>query len=126
MLEKFNPAGVAANPNYSHIARATAVRNITFISGQIGTRGDNSVPDSFDDQVELVLAKIATALDAAGLGMENLAKITAFLTDEADLPAYRAAILRHMPLPPPASSLVFVKGLILPTLRVEIEAIAVG
>lgn len=126
MLRKFNPAGVAANPNYSHIAQATGSNSITFVAGQIGTRPDNSVPDSFTEQVDLVFGKIATALESAGHGMGDIAKITAFLTDEADLADYRAAVARHLPTPPPASSLVFVKALILPALRVEVEAIAVG
>lgn len=82
------------------------------------------MPESFAEQIDIVFAKIATALEAAELGMADLAKITAFLTDEADLADYRAAVARWLPAPPPASSLVFVRALILPALRVEVEAIA--
>ena len=126
MLSKFNPRGVQANPNYSHIAQIAGASNIVFVSGQVGTRNDNSIPESFEEQVEAVFSKIAVALDAAGLNMGHIAKITTFLTNETDLTAYRAAAARHLPTPPPASSLVFVKALILPALRVEVEAVAVS
>lgn len=124
MLRKFNPDGFAASPNYSHVAEATAIGRMVFVSGQIGTRADGSIPPTIDDQADLVFGKIEAALAATELSFRDVAKLTIFLTDATLLASYRAVAQRYLPSPPPASSLVFVKGLILPELLVEIEAVA--
>lgn len=51
--------------------------------------------------------------------------VAVFLTDLADLAAFRAARDEFVsPERPPASSLVQVSGLVHPAIRVEIEAVA--
>jgi enamine deaminase RidA (YjgF/YER057c/UK114 family) len=52
----------------------------------------------------------------------NIVKITVFLTDRALLGSYRAARSMVMGDHPPASTLIFISGLVDPRWMVEIEA----
>lgn len=96
-------------------------------SGQvpIDETGDLVGEGDAEAQVRQVFANLATALAAAGSGMEHLVKLTVFLTDLGDLGVFRAVRDEHVDTArPPASSLVQVAGLVHPEFRVEIEAIA--
>jgi len=65
------------------------------------------------------------ALTAAGAGMDQVVKLTVFLTDLADLAVFRRVRGEYVSGgAPPASSLVRVAGLVNPAFRVEIEALA--
>ena len=55
--------------------------------------------------------------------MENVVKITCFLTDVANYPAYSKVRAETFPSNPPASSTVIVAGLVRPELLVEVEAV---
>ena len=74
-------------------------------------------------QSRQVMANIRDVIDAAGGKMEDVAKITCFLTDIADYPAYSKVRAETWPSDPPASSTVVVAGLVRPELLVEVEAI---
>ena len=76
-------------------------------------------------QAERCFNNVEAALNAAGASMSDVTKITAFLVDVDDYPAYAAARLRRFPEDGPASSTVIVKALVLPEYLVEIEAVAV-
>jgi enamine deaminase RidA (YjgF/YER057c/UK114 family) len=87
--------------------------------GQLVGRGDAQA------QVEQVLRNLAAALCAAGARMDQVVKLTVYLTDVADLEAFRQVRDDFIPAStPPASSLVQVSGLVNPEFRVEIEALA--
>ena len=61
----------------------------------------------------------------AQLEMEQVVRLTVYLTDLADLDAFRRARDEHICVDrPPASSLVQVSGLVNPAFRVEIDALA--
>ena len=62
-------------------------------------------------------------VSAAGAKMEDVAKITCFITDIAHYPAYSKVRAETWPKDPPASSTVVVAGLVRPELLVEVEAI---
>ena len=57
---------------------------------------------------------------------EDVAKITAFLIHDTDYTAYASVRSMRFLAPGPASSTVFVKGLVNPKFLIEIEAIAVA
>jgi len=57
--------------------------------------------------------------------MDHVVKLTVFLTDMADLAAFRKARDEFIRADtPPASSLVRVSGLVNPEFRIEVEALA--
>jgi len=68
---------------------------------------------------------VGAALEAAGATWDDVTKITTFLVEVDDYPAYAAERLRRFPENGPASATVIVKALVSPAFLVEIEAVAV-
>ncbi len=106
---------------------ATRVGDLVFVSGQVSVDASGNLVGEGDceTQAEQVLNNVEAALKAAGATMSDVAKITAFLIDSNDYPAYASVRSRRFLMPGPASSTVFVKGLVSPRYLIEIEAIAV-
>jgi enamine deaminase RidA (YjgF/YER057c/UK114 family) len=71
------------------------------------------------------MANLDACLRAAGAGPENVVKVTVYLTNIADRPLINPARQRYFGEHRPASTLVEVSALVLPALKVEIEAQAV-
>jgi len=98
--------------------------DMVFCSGQLGldpVSGD--LAEGVEAQAERALRNLASVLDAAGLGFDDVVKTTIFLADIGDFAAVNAIYSPHMPDPPPARSTVQVAALPKGGL-VEIEAIA--
>lgn len=77
-----NPASVPAPlGGYANGLEIPPGHRLLFISGQIPVRADGSVPGAFDDQCRLVWDHIGAILTSAGMGYENLVKVTTFLSD---------------------------------------------
>jgi 2-iminobutanoate/2-iminopropanoate deaminase len=95
-----------------------------FVSGQTPLTGSGDVPSDAAEQAEVVIEKVGSLLADAGASLEDVVKVTYFLTDIADLAAVRAALDVVLPHPRPAASLVEVSALVDPRFRVEIEATA--
>jgi reactive intermediate/imine deaminase len=111
---------------YSHAVAAAG--RIVVISGQLPLDADGELvgPGDASAQMRKVFSNLRAALTAASTTMDQVIKLTAFLTDLADLPAFRSARDEHISASqPPASSLVQVSALVHPEARVEIEALAV-
>ncbi|MGI5241771.1 RidA family protein [Dactylosporangium sp. CA-139066] len=121
------PDGSPPVNGYSHAVRFDGP--MVAVSGQVPLDAEGRLVGDGDPeaQVRQVFANLATALAAAGSGLDRIVKLTVFLTDLADLPAFRAVRDELLdPAAPPASSLVQVSGLVHPAFRVEIEALAVA
>lgn len=56
-------------------------KRLVFISGQIPEGKDGLVPEDFAGQCRLVWAHLLAQLNAAGLGLDHLVKVTTFLAD---------------------------------------------
>ncbi len=97
------------------------------VSGQLPLDRDGQLVGEGDAEAQIgqVFENLVTALAAAGAGPEQVVKLTVYLTDLADLPAFRRVRDRYISAErPPACSLVQVSGLVLPAARVEIDALA--
>ena len=76
------------------------------------------------EQTRITLAKIEKALASAGAQMDDVVRLTIFVTDIADDKAVGAELAKACKRPV-TSTMVAVKALVLPELKVEIEATAV-
>ena len=94
------------------------------LSGQLGVRPDDTVPDSVGEQAEICFANIAAILGEAGMSLADIVRINAYVTDRADMKAYMEVRDRLVADPPPASTLMIVSGFTRPEFKVEIEVIA--
>ena len=108
--------------HYCHVVRAG--HNI-WVSGTVGMAADGSIPNDVVEQFDLALRNLDACLKAAGGGAEHVVKVTIFLTNVDDRPLINPARQRYFGEHRPASTLVEVSKLVLPQLKVEIEAEAV-
>jgi len=121
-----NPPTVRAPTGYSHAIAVQRAERRLVISGQVGVALDGSVPTTGEGQIAQALANLRAVLEASDMSVQNVVKITTFLTDRTLLTAYRAARATVFADHAPASTLLFVSGLADPRFMVEIEAEAVA
>ncbi|MFE0462272.1 RidA family protein [Kitasatospora sp. NPDC058965] len=123
MQHHLRPAGSPPVNGYSHAVSFTGPT--VAVSGQVPVDADGQLVGEGDPVAQLrqVFANLATALGAAGAGFADVVKLTVFLVDLADLPAFRQVRDEFLDAERlPACSLVQVVGLVHPAFRVEIEA----
>jgi 2-iminobutanoate/2-iminopropanoate deaminase len=125
-ITRSNPPAVKAPTGYTHAVQITGDYRRLIISGQVGMALDGTVPSTGEGQIAQALANLRAVLTANGMGVENIVKTTAFLTDRGLLGAYRQARGAVFGDHTPASTLLFVAGLADPAWVVEIEAEAVA
>ncbi len=118
-----NPAGVhqPASP-YSQVALLEGPMRRLVVSGQVGLRPDGSLAEGGEAQVAQALENLRACLAAHGMGPQHLVKWTAFLTDRALLPVWRAHRIAFQGASQPTSTLLIVAGLADPRFVFEIEA----
>ena len=111
----------------SGFSPATRAGNTVYVSGQVAADAQGNVVGKGDAraQTEQCFKNIEAALTAAGAGMDDLTKITCFLVNGDDYPAYASVRLSQFPQNGPASSTVMISALVGPDYLVENEAIAV-
>jgi 2-iminobutanoate/2-iminopropanoate deaminase len=115
LIGGFSDAVVVETGDYSTI----------HISGHVGNDASGKVTaKTFAEEVDICIANVARALERSGASLNDVVRITCYLTDLADYPIYskaRAAAFRGNP---PASATVQVAGLLV-NAKIEIDAIAV-
>lgn len=109
---------------YSHAVEVPAGARLVLVSGQLGIEADDSIPDSAEAQAELCFHAIAACLEEAGMGVADVVKLNAYVTDRAHMAGYMAARDRFIADPPPASTLMIVTGFTREAFKVEVEALA--
>ena len=109
---------------YSHGIEIPAGARIVVVSGQLGIRANETIPESAEEQAELCLANIAAILAEADMTLADIARLNAYVTDRAHMAGYMAARDRVVATPPPASTLMIVSGFVRPEFKVEIDVIA--
>jgi reactive intermediate/imine deaminase len=118
------PDGLPPVNGYSHAVAFSG--QLVAVSGQVPLDGQGRLAgQDARAQVRQVFDNLTAALAAAGASMEHVVKLTVYLTDLADLDAFREIRDEYISLDkPPASTLVQVSGLVNPAFRVEIDALA--
>ena len=114
------PAG-----QYSQAVEVSGATRTLYLSGQVGAAQDGSIAADATAQAAQVWANIAAQLRAAGMGIENLVKITTIVPNPADVAAVRAGRAAVLGDHRPASTLI-IGGLADPAWKVEVEGIAVA
>ena len=109
---------------YSHAVELAPNFRFVFCSGQLGSDASGAVPESAEAQADLCFAAIAAILAEAGMGMDAIVRLNAYVTGADYLAAYMRSRDRHVASPPPASTLMIVAGLARPEFKVEVEAVA--
>ena len=77
LIRPINPTSVS----YAGACEVAAGSRLLFVSGQVPERADGSVPQDFTAQCRLTWANIERQLQDAGMSLDNLVKVTTFLSD---------------------------------------------
>ncbi|QHL91702.1 RidA family protein [Sphingomonas changnyeongensis] len=95
--------------------------DMVYLSGQLGTRPDGTLPEGIEAQSRQMMENIAVALRAAGLGFEHVVHCLVMLDDMADWEAFNRVYVPYFPAGQlPARSAMGVEALALGA-RVEME-----
>ena len=100
--------------------------NLVYVSGQIALEPDGTLAGkgSMREQTRRVFQNIDAVLSRAGGSLENVFKITAYLTDMSRYAEYSAGRTEAFQGRKPASTTVEVTKLAFEGLLVEVEAVA--
>lgn len=126
-MKAINPEGWPPPRGYSNAMLAD--NGVLFVAGQIGWDAHGKLKPDFVGQFRQALANIRSVVEAAGGRVEQIARLTWFITDLEQYrangrevgAAYRDVMGRHFP----AMTVVEVKGLVEKDALIEIEASAV-
>ncbi|MCM5559456.1 RidA family protein [Pleomorphomonas sp. JP5] len=118
-----NPTGVHAPvAAYSHQIEVPAGARWLVLSGQIGLRLDGVPPSDPVEQIEVALDNIRRNLEAAGMGVSDLVKLTFYLVGDIDAERRKRALEAFFGDHRPCMTLLYVSALASPALKVEIDA----
>jgi enamine deaminase RidA (YjgF/YER057c/UK114 family) len=75
------PEAPAAVGGYSQAVEISGTQRVLYVSGQVPLDREDRCPPTFQEQCRLVWANIEAQLRAAGMSLDNLVKVTTFLSD---------------------------------------------
>jgi enamine deaminase RidA (YjgF/YER057c/UK114 family) len=110
------------------LCQAVVAGNIVFLRGQVGQDLDTAESVGHGDaaaQAEQAMTNIGRLLEEAGARLEDVCRITVYLTDVRHREAAYRVIGRHLKGVFPVSTGVVVSALARPEWLVEVEATAV-
>jgi 2-iminobutanoate/2-iminopropanoate deaminase len=90
-------AVAAAPPQNDTYSQAVRLGDVIYLSGQLGTRADGTLPDTFSDQVRQALDNVALVLQAAGSSLALVAKVNIYITDFSLLREMNAVYPKYFP-----------------------------
>lgn len=120
-----NPPSLAKPTGYSYAIKKSGTP--VFISGQVALDGDGKLVGEGDAaaQTEQVFKNLQAVVEGCGGTLDDVVKLTIFVTDPSYRPAVAAARLKWFKEGEwPASTYLVVSALALPTMLVEVEAVA--
>jgi 2-iminobutanoate/2-iminopropanoate deaminase len=117
-----------ALPNTGHYSTAVVANGFVFVSGILPVHplsGEKLVGASFKDQASLVLENLVMILAAADTSMNNLVKVTVYVSDIADWEEFNELYATKLGSHKPARAVVPVNKLH-SGFVIELEAIALA
>lgn len=118
---------VTTPDNYAPFLLSQGIKfgNLLFVSGQAGAGADGKiVAGGFRAQGEQAFANLRRALEAGGSSLEDVIKVTIFVTDMGHFKDVVELRRQFFTAPYPADTIAEVKALYNPDVMIEIEAIA--
>jgi enamine deaminase RidA (YjgF/YER057c/UK114 family) len=106
----------------SHFCHVTRGGPNVWISGLVGMKADGTIPDDTVAQFDNAMDAMAQCLAAVGAGPEHVVRVQVFMTDIKERPLINPRRIAFFGEHRPASTLVEVRGLVDPRMKVEIEA----
>lgn len=123
MLERI----ITQPDNYEPFLLSQGIRfgKLLFISGQAGAGDDGKIVEGgFRAQGEQAFANLRRALEAGGSRLQDVVKVTIFVTDMGNFKDVVELRRQFFSAPYPADTIAEIKALYDPAAMIEIEAIA--
>ena len=117
------PDAPAPSGGYAQAVRLDGAQALAFVSGQIPADRDGAVPEAFGDQCRLVWHNVEAQLNAAGMGLGDIVKVTTFLSDRAHA-AENSRVRQEVLAGLTPALTVVIAGIYDPAWLLEIEVIA--
>jgi len=124
-ITKHNPTDLFPQyRNYSHAVEVSGDSRLLFISGLNGFLADGkTMPDSFEEQAEIIWGHLGVVLKSAGMTYENIVSLRTYLASPAyDEPNVKLR-MKYLGNHQPALTVICCQ-LLEPKWKLEIEAIA--
>ncbi len=118
------PRVAAPIGHYSHGVEVPPGARVLYTAGQVGIDAAGQLVEGIANQAETALRNLEAILASAGMTSRDIVHLRTFLVDLDDFAAFKEVRAKVLGDHKPASTLVVVKGLALPELRVEIECVA--
>ena len=111
-----------------HISHGFRVGDLVFVSGQaaVNEHGEVVGIGDFAAQARQAVRNLERVLDAAGSGLDQVIKVTIFVTDMSHFPEVVELRREVFSVPYPADTICEVRALAYPELMFEIEAVALA
>ncbi|MBK9624298.1 MAG: RidA family protein [Rhodocyclaceae bacterium] len=124
-ITKINPPGTEAIYKAYKFSQAMVCDGIVEVSGQVGLAADSTVPEDISEQARNAFTNLRHVLEAAGSDLRHVLHLTQYLTNIEDARAVTKVFAEFFPSDYPACTVVQVVALVLPQLKIEIQARAV-
>jgi enamine deaminase RidA (YjgF/YER057c/UK114 family) len=122
---KHNPEGLFPQYQcYSHAIEIRGDSRLLIISGLNGYLADGkTMPESFEEQAEIIWGHIRTLLQSAGMDLNNLVSLRTYLANPKYDEANVRARVKHLGTHEPSSTVICCQ-LLDPKWKLEVEAMA--
>lgn len=120
-----DPASVPAAASYAHGKLVSEQAKLLITAGQIGRNADGELGQDIEQQAEYAMRNLRAVVEEAGMGPEDVLKLTMFYLRVEDIRPIMEARQRVFGEDfRPASTALVVQSLASPNLLVEVDAIA--
>src|SRR5690349_826028 len=121
--EQRNPASIHAPlAGYAHQIELRGEERLLVVSGQVGMTPGGELPDDPGDQLALAMDNVVRNLEAAGMGVADLVKLTFYHVDPIDPARRREIVDARLGGLTPCMTLIYVAGLARPEIKLEVDA----
>lgn len=120
-----NPPGTEAIYSSYKFSQAVVAEGRVDVAGQVGLGVDFSIPDDIASQTRNAFTNLKHVLEAAGSSLAHVTHLTQYFTDIKDVPASDEVFAEFFPENYPARTVIQVVSLVLPQLKLEVQATAI-
>ncbi len=124
-VQRINPPGTEAIYKSYKFSQAVVANGRVEVAGQVGLGADFSIPEDIAGQARNAFTNLRNVLEAAGSSLPHVLHLTQYFTDIADVAAVDEVFVEFFPENYPARTVVQVASLVLPELKLEIQASAI-
>jgi len=124
-VTRINPPGTELIYKNYKFSQASLCDGIVEVAGQVGLAADFSVPDDIRAQARNAFTNLKQVLEAAGSDLRHVTHLTQYFTSIADVRAVDEVFSEFFPDDYPARTVVQVVALVMPQLKLEVQARAV-